>query len=72
MNTFTLTKKNARGIREAARLIGTNEKEILERAVLFYLASIKATFDLKKEFRAWEGLSDEAFGLMEKRLGSKL
>ena len=69
---LTLTKKNARGVREAARLIGVNEKEILERAVLFYLESIRATVDLEKEFRAWEGLSDEAFRTMEKKLGSKL
>lgn len=72
MNTFTLTKKNAQGVREAARLIGTDEKEILERAVLFYLESIRTALDLEKELKAWQGLSDEAFWLMEKRLGSKL
>lgn len=72
MNTFTLTKKNVRGIREAARLIGTDEKEILERAVILYLNSIKATLDLEKELRGWDALSDETFVRMGKSLKSGL
>jgi len=71
MNALTLTKKNIRGIREAARLIGTDEKEILERAVLFYLASIKATLDLEKELRAWDTLSDEALARTDRSLKSR-
>ncbi len=52
--------------------MGINKKEFIERALLFYLESIRATLDLEKEFQAWDALSDEAFWLMEKRLGSKL
>ena len=69
---LTLTKKNERGVAEAARLMGIDKRELVERAVLLYLESIRATLDLEKELRGWDALSDEAFLRMGKTLKSGL
>lgn len=71
MSALTRTKK-IKGVADAARLMGVNEKELVERAVLLYLESVKAAVDLEKELREWDALSDEAFTRMSKSLKSGL
>lgn len=68
MTTLTLTKKNLEGVAEAARLMGVKEKEIVERAVLLYLESIRAMVDLEKEFKGWDAISDEALARTDRSL----
>ena len=45
---------------EALKKSGFNEDEFVERAVLFYVDTIRKQLSLKKEFEHWDELSDEA------------
>jgi len=55
-----LTKKTRTSIRDASRVLGVEEKDILERASLFYLDVIKGELEFKRELDFWDYLSDEA------------
>ena len=46
--------------------MGVDEKELVKRAILFYLNTIREHVALQKEFDAWDRVSDEAFSSMEK------
>ena len=48
-------------LRDASKTLGFRQGDLLERAVLFYLAAINKQLSLKKEFQMWDTLSDEAF-----------
>jgi len=43
-------------------------RKMVDRTILFYLNIIKEKLSLKKEFREWDKLSDEAFLNFEKSL----
>lgn len=47
-------------IKNASKVLGIKEEDILERASAFYLRAIKDEVELKKEHDFWEYLSDEA------------
>ena len=65
MNTTTNTQLKD-DIRRTSKVMGIGEKELAERALRFYLASIKEEVALQDEFSAWEQVSDEALLKMEK------
>ena len=53
-------------IKQAAKALGFEDKKIVERALLFYLDAVKEHLELKREFREWDALSDEALARFEK------
>ncbi len=53
---------------EVSDLLDLEEEEIINRAVLLYLDNIQKYLELKKEFKAWDELSDEALGNFERNL----
>ncbi len=55
-----LTKRTRTSIKNASKVLGVEEKDILERASLFYLDAIKGEMEFKKEIEFWDYLSDEA------------
>ncbi|MBN2517323.1 MAG: hypothetical protein JXB14_00600 [Candidatus Altiarchaeota archaeon] len=55
-------------LKSASKKLGFGEKEIVKRAVLFYLDSVEKEMDLSKEFAEWDSLSDEALSEFEDRL----
>ena len=61
MNTMTVSKKTKSELRNASRFLGVKERDIFERALMFYLYSIKNKIAFKKEMEAWDALSDETF-----------
>lgn len=61
MNTMLVNKKIKSELRNASRFLGLKEQDIFERALMFYLYSIKNKIALKKEMEAWDALSDEVF-----------
>lgn len=61
MNTMIVNKKIKSELRDASRFLGLKEQDIFERALMFYLYSIKNKIAFKKEMEAWDVLSDEAF-----------
>ncbi|MBU4493268.1 MAG: hypothetical protein KKA61_02765 [Nanoarchaeota archaeon] len=55
-------------LKEVSNVFGFSERDIIERAILFYLDTIQKQLDLKHEFQAWDILSDEALENFEKAL----
>ena len=55
-----LTKKTRISIKNASKVLGIKEKDILERASVFYLDAIRKELEFKKELDFWEYASDEA------------
>ncbi len=55
-------------VEEASHLLGLQESELVNQAVLLYLDILSKNMDLKKELKAWEALSDEAWAGFEKSL----
>lgn len=58
-----LEKKLNKRVRDASKSFGVDERQFVKRALLLYLDSLQKSFDLKREFDAWEALSDEALSL---------
>jgi hypothetical protein len=56
----TLTKQTRINIKNASKVLGVEEADILERASVFYLDAIEKDIELKREFDFWDYLSDEA------------
>lgn len=61
-----LAKGMREKIEETAHALGMNELEVINHAILFYLDSIEKNVQLRNEFQAWERLSDEAWGNLDK------
>ena len=55
-------------LKDASKTLGFKEQEIIERAILFYLDTIKKQLDLKQELKEWDMLSDEALINFEETL----
>jgi hypothetical protein len=55
-------------VAKAAQSLGYDESELVNRAILYYLDSIKSNLELKSEFDSWDELSDEALKIFEKEL----
>jgi hypothetical protein len=47
-------------INKASEILGLRKKDLIERAILFYLNEIKQSIQLKQEFNEWDRLSDES------------
>ncbi len=56
----TLTKQTRINIKNASKVLGVEEADILERASVFYLDAIEKDIALKREFDFLDYLSDEA------------
>ena len=67
MSTAT-QKKLRQDIKRASKVIGVGEKELAERAMRFYLASVEQEIALQNELEAWEQISDTTLHAMEKAL----
>lgn len=55
----TIEKKLDKKVNEASKTLGVDKSYIIERALIFYLDSVKKSLD--NELYAWEKLSDESF-----------
>ena len=60
-----IERKLNKKVRDVSRALGVDEKQVITRALLLYLESVKKTMDLKKELEAWDELSDEALRSMK-------
>jgi len=55
-------------IERMSGIMGIGKKELVDRAILTYIDSVSRFLELKKEFREWDELSDEALLNFEKSL----
>lgn len=63
---IVLEKETEKKISTASEALGIRKKELIDRAIVVYLDSLRSYLDLKKEMNAWDKLSDEAFSTFEK------
>ena len=68
MSTAT-QKQFKKSIKRASEVMGIGEKELAERAMRFYLASVEQEVALQSELDVWEQISDEALANMEQTFG---
>ncbi len=52
-------------INDTSKRIGVSKKELIDRAIVFYLDSVQHTMKLKEELDAWDVLSDEVLKFSE-------
>ena len=55
-------------LKQVSDISGFSEKDIIERAILFYLDTIEKQLGLKYELKEWDILSDEALENFENSL----
>lgn len=55
-----ISKEFDERIKQASKALGFEDKKIVERALLFYLDAVKGQLELRREFKEWDALSDEA------------
>ena len=68
MSTITIDKTIHDDLEKASKLIGINEREITERALILYLNSVRSLSDLKTELDAWQELGLRSFRSVEDML----
>ena len=51
---------------KVSSILGVKDKELVNRAILFYMDTISKQVELKKEISAWDRLSDEALAKFDK------
>ena len=59
LSSISISSAVEKRVKDASKKLGYNERELADRALLFYLDSIEKNIQLKKEFAAWDALSDE-------------
>ncbi|MBI2542088.1 hypothetical protein HYV80_05250 [Candidatus Woesearchaeota archaeon] len=47
-------------------ILGVKDKDLVNRAILFYIDTISKQVELKKEIFAWDKLSDEALAKFDR------
>ena len=67
-----ITREIDKKIKQVSEISGFSEKDIVERAILFYLDTIQKQLQLKSEFKEWDMLSDEALENFENTLWKKV
>ena len=55
-----LSDDMAKKLSNVSSVLGVKNKDVINRALLFYLDTISKQLELKKEMIAWDKLSDEA------------
>ena len=51
---------------KVSSILGVKDKDLVNRAILFYMDTISKQVELKKEISAWDKLSDEALAKFDK------
>jgi len=65
--TLLLQKKLKKEIKDTSRRLGITERDVVDRALLLYIESVKKITDLHRESDAWDALGDEAFRSLSRR-----
>lgn len=68
METVAVPKKLQKTVRGAARNLGVSENDLMINAVLYYLAAVKKSTDLKDELRMWDDASSADLAAFERSL----
>lgn len=66
MATIHVEEKINQDLKKASKLMGVKKKELIDRALLYYLGSVRDLLHFRKELDAWDELSDEAMQKISK------
>ncbi|MEK7481118.1 MAG: hypothetical protein AAB604_03405 [Patescibacteria group bacterium] len=66
MAIIHVEEKINQNLEKTSKIMGIKKRELVDRALLYYFESIKDMVDLKREFDAWDRLSDEAMRMTAK------
>lgn len=55
-------------MRKTSEELGIDEEELVDRAIVMFIDSVRQREELEREFRAWDAASDEALESFEKSL----
>ena len=61
-----LSKEVHKKVKEASRHLGISEQDFARQALIYYLDNLSPYLSLRKEFEAWDRLSNEALLRFEK------
>jgi|RhiMethySRZTD1v2_1073278.scaffolds.fasta_scaffold632953_2 hypothetical protein len=68
MSTITIDKTIHTDLAKTSKLIGINEREITERALILYLDSLRNLSDLQTELHGWQDLGFQSLRSVEDML----
>jgi len=63
-----LPKETSKKVHRASELLGIQNQELVQRALIVYLDNLEKYMALKQEMKDWDTLSDEALQSFEKSL----
>ena len=63
-----LSRDTKSKLNKVSSILGVKDKDVVNRAVLFYLDTISKQLELKKEIDTWDKLSDEALVKFDKSI----
>lgn len=55
-----LSRDTKSKLNKVSSILGVKDKDVVNKAILFYLDTISKQMELKKELSSWDELSDEA------------
>lgn len=61
-----LSKNTRNKLNQVSSILGVRSKEVVNRALLFYLDTISKQLELRKDMASWDDLSDEALAKFDK------
>ncbi|MBS3096701.1 hypothetical protein J4480_04645 [Candidatus Woesearchaeota archaeon] len=61
-----LSKDTKNKLNEVSSILGIRDRDVVNRALLFYLDTISKQLELKREMASWDYLSDEALAKFDK------
>ena len=61
-----LSKSMVKKLNKVSSVFGVKDRDIVNRAILFYLDTISKQVGLKEEMASWDKLSDEALAKFDK------
>ena len=61
-----LSKEIKKKLNKVSSILGIEYKDVVNRAILFYLDTVSKQLELKKEISSWNELSDEALTKFDK------
>ena len=63
-----LSRDTKSKLSKVSSILGVKDKDVVNKAILFYLDTISKQMELKKELSSWDELSDEALIKFDKSI----
>lgn len=61
-------QETSKKINKLSKLLGLGKKEVIDKALLLYLDNLNQYKEFKKEMKAWDLLSEEAWSNLDRSI----